>query len=143
MPEPLTSYITTWRDLYQTISADIWTAGNALKQAGAFLKLGDDSTAGDYLDAAGDQLHVVSNEFHGNTDSLYNDMYDALHWIDDNIGGGVDMDAIINAMLQANFNQLEKFIGIVDAYRVALWNAPFNHEFYAALARGFEKWPQY
>jgi len=53
----------------------------------------------------------------------------------------VDMDAIINAMLVATFDELQKFIGIEDAYRVALWNAPFNAEFYAALARGFQKWP--
>ncbi|GAI82901.1 unnamed protein product, partial [marine sediment metagenome] len=52
--------------------------------------------------------------------------------------GEVDMDAILNAMLVADFDQLQKFIGIVDAYRVAIWNAPFNANFYAALARGFE-----
>jgi hypothetical protein len=57
------------------------------------------------------------------------------------IGGVVDMDAIINAMLVAKFDQLQSFIGLVDAYRVALWNAPFNADFYAALARGFMKWP--
>ena len=57
--------------------------------------------------------------------------------------GGVDMNSILNAMLKADFTQLQKFIGIIDAYRVALWNAPFNAEFYAALARGFVKWPQY
>lgn len=55
--------------------------------------------------------------------------------------GAVDMDAILNAMLSASFTQLQKFIGIIDAYRVAIWNAPFNAEWYAALARGFEKWP--
>jgi len=53
----------------------------------------------------------------------------------------VDMDSILNSMLTASFNQLQKFIGIEDAYRVALWNAPFNVDFYAALARGFVKWP--
>jgi hypothetical protein len=47
------------------------------------------------------------------------------------------MDAILNAMLDATPSQYTKFIGIVDAYRVALWNAPFNADFYAALAQGF------
>lgn len=51
----------------------------------------------------------------------------------------VDMDAILSAMLSAAFQQIEYFIGIVDAYRVSLWNEPFNAEFYAALARGFMK----
>jgi hypothetical protein len=55
--------------------------------------------------------------------------------------GTIDMDAIINAMLKATFDQLQYFIGLEDAYRVALWNAPFNADFYAALARGFQKWP--
>ncbi len=54
--------------------------------------------------------------------------------------GGITMDDILNNMLSASFEQLQKFIGIEDAYRVALWNAPFNSEFYSALARGFQKW---
>lgn len=49
----------------------------------------------------------------------------------------VSMDAIINAMLTSDISQLEWFIGLVDAYRMALWNQPFNAEFYAAIARGF------
>lgn len=53
----------------------------------------------------------------------------------------ITMDAILNAMLSSSFDNLQQFIGIVDAYRVALWNAPFNADFYAALARGFVKWP--
>jgi hypothetical protein len=56
-------------------------------------------------------------------------------------GGAVTMSAINSAMLTASFAELQNFIGIEDAYRVALWNAPFNAEFYAALARGFQKWP--
>lgn len=56
-------------------------------------------------------------------------------------GGDVDMDMILTAMLSAKFAQLEKFIGLIDAYRLAIWNAPFNAEFYASLARGFQKWP--
>jgi len=50
------------------------------------------------------------------------------------------MASILNAMLAAKFDELEKFIGIEDAYRCALWEAPFNVDFYAALARGFKKW---
>ena len=49
----------------------------------------------------------------------------------------VDMDGILSAMLTAKLEQIEYFIGLVDAYRVSLWNRPFNAEFYAALARGF------
>lgn len=67
---------------------------------------------------------------------------EAIYWASTGGGGGgVTMDDIINEMLAATFPQLTKFIGIVDAYRLALWNAPFNAEFYASLARGFQQWP--
>jgi hypothetical protein len=55
-------------------------------------------------------------------------------------GAAATMDDILNAMLGATFAQLQQFIGIEDAYRVALWNAPFNADFYAALARDFVSW---
>ena len=78
-------------------------------------------------------------------DSLTMFWRNAFYWIEDNwpTAAEVTMDAILNAMLGAEFDDLQKFIGIVDAYRVAIWNAPFNAEFYASLARGFIKWPQY
>lgn len=74
---------------------------------------------------------------------LRRDWKDALMWINDNwpSGAEVTMDAIVNAMFTASFNQLQKFIGLVDAYRMALWNAPFNAEWYASIARGFMQWP--
>ena len=53
------------------------------------------------------------------------------------MGVEVDMDAILSAMVTADFDELQTFIGLVDAYRVSLWNEPFNAEFYSALARGF------
>lgn len=49
----------------------------------------------------------------------------------------LNMDSILSAMITADFGQLQYFVGLVDAYRMALWNQPFNAEFYAALARGF------
>ncbi len=48
------------------------------------------------------------------------------------------MDAIINVMLTAEPAQVEYFVGLVDAYRQSIWNKPFNEDFFAALARGFE-----
>lgn len=67
-----------------------------------------------------------------------------LQWMNDNWGaGGVTLDDILNAMLTASFEQLQQFIGITEAYKIALWNAPFNADMYAALGRGFVKWPQY
>jgi len=49
----------------------------------------------------------------------------------------ITMDAILSAMITADISQIEYFVGFVDAYRMALWNEPFNAEFYAGLARGF------
>lgn len=48
------------------------------------------------------------------------------------------MEAIINAMLTASSDEVMYFVGLVDAYRQSVWNKPFNEEFFAALARGFE-----
>lgn len=52
-------------------------------------------------------------------------------------GAAVDMNAILNAMLLAKYDELQKFVGIEDAYRSAIWDQPFNAQFYAALANGF------
>lgn len=49
----------------------------------------------------------------------------------------LSMDTLLNLMLQATYDQLQKFVGISDAYRCAIWDQPFNAEFYAALANGF------
>ena len=48
------------------------------------------------------------------------------------------MSSLLNVMLSADADDITYFIGIVDAYRQSIWNKPFNEEFYAALARGFE-----
>ena len=50
------------------------------------------------------------------------------------------MADILTAMMSATFEELTKFMGITQAYKVAVWDAPFNEEFYAALARGFKTW---
>ena len=52
----------------------------------------------------------------------------------------VDMSSIINAMLVATPDEITYFIGLADAFKQSTWNRPFNKQFYAALARGFEQW---
>ncbi len=61
----------------------------------------------------------------------------ACPFIDEAPTSEVTMGGILSAMITATFGDLQTFVGLVDAYRVALWNEPFNAEFYAALARGF------
>lgn len=51
------------------------------------------------------------------------------------------MGALLSTMLSANPEQVEYFVGLVDAYRQSIWNRPFDKDFYAALARGFMIWP--
>lgn len=64
-----------------------------------------------------------------------------LDYFADNIGGGgVDMASILTAMLAATAEEITQFMGITQAFKVAVWDAPFNEEYYAALARGFKKW---
>ncbi len=61
----------------------------------------------------------------------------ACPFIDEAPESEVTMALILSAMITADFTELQTFIGLVDAYRVSLWNEPFNAEYYAALARGF------
>jgi len=52
----------------------------------------------------------------------------------------ITMDQILTSMTAASFEQLTAFMGITQAYKTAVWDAPFNEEYYAALARGFKTW---
>jgi len=54
-------------------------------------------------------------------------------------GGDVTMAAILTAMVTATYDELTQFVGIEDAYRSAIWDQPFNAQFYAALANGFRR----
>lgn len=124
MPEPLTSYIAAWRAKYNDIGPDLWMLGNSLKSAGIFLSAHNYNFAGMYLDAAGDSAHEVSRHFSVDADSIYYAMYDTLHWIDNNIGGngGVDMDAILEAMWDTDKLRSFQFINFIDAMRASIWN---------------------
>ncbi|GAI67845.1 unnamed protein product [marine sediment metagenome] len=53
---------------------------------------------------------------------------------------GITMRMILDEMFTADNEELKEFIGLVDAYRQSLWNKPFDMEFWAATARGFEIW---
>ena len=59
--------------------------------------------------------------------------------IDEMSGGEVTMSAILEAMLAAEYEEFQDFIGYIDGYRVALMDKWFNADYYAALARGFKE----
>lgn len=62
--------------------------------------------------------------------------YSALYFAGQG-GASITMADILTAMLRAEYEELQQFVGIEDAYRSAIWEQPFNAEYYAALARGF------
>ena len=102
----------------------------------------DKADAGDYKFAIYAVLSAFDNLLENYSYDIESSVYgECLYWAAQSGGNGVEMWQIINAMLSASFDELQSFIGMVDAYRVAIWNAPFNAEFYGALARGFQKWP--
>lgn len=143
MPEPLTSYIIDFHYACYDYASLLQSLYNYTLYLGSALA----SEAGPASASAANNMAAViwdmRAKFSIGTDSVRYPLVVGLQWIDTNWpsgGGSCTMDDIINAMLTATDSQYTSFIGIVDAYRVALWNAPFNADFYAALARGFTKW---
>lgn len=123
----------------------LW-AKTHLKNAGTHIAAQEWVEARVDLDNCANNLgSVASYAWYTNwaTNSMVTQWRNALYWIDDNWpianGNGVTMDAILTAMISADPDEFRKFIGIVDGYRVALWDAPFNENYYAALAQGFKE----
>jgi len=86
-------------------------------------------------------LGAVRNNWGGGSSTLGGRLLSMFDYLNEGIGGGdVTMAAILTAMMSATFEELTEFMGITQAYKVAVWDAPFNEEFYAALARGFQTW---
>lgn len=128
-----------------TIGTWIHYAADSLQSAGDNIAVLNWSGAANSLYAAHNQLEYAAGYMGYNPGSWngLDDNFDSIFsLIDDNwpSDGAVTMDAIVSAMLGANESQYTYFVGLIDAYRSALWDAPFNAEFYAALARGFKLW---
>ena len=130
-------------DLTSGIS-DLWDGGQALVAGSSWLNLHDYVTAAGFYTQAGvliksGALKMYTNRPWPSSTSWRKDM---LYWINDNIGGsgGGTMADILSAMMSASYEELTQFMGITQAYKVAVWDAPFNEEYFAALARGFKTW---
>lgn len=67
--------------------------------------------------------------------------YGVVHFLEHHTteNGGVTMAAILQAMYQANFTEIQEFIAYADAYRCSLWDEWFNIEHHAELVRGFKR----
>ncbi|KKN04654.1 hypothetical protein LCGC14_1095220 [marine sediment metagenome] len=87
------------------------------------------------------KFNAIRAKWGGGTSTVPGRLLQCLDYLNENIGGGeVTMDSILTAMMTATPEQVTKFMGITQAYKVAVWESPFNEEFYAALARGFKIW---
>lgn len=141
MPEPLTSYIDTWRTEIQTIGSGLWQLGNALTAAGTYVGIQNWAFAKLFLHDAGDLARQVSRDFSVDADSLYYYMYDAMHWIDGNIGDGEEltMDAILQAMWDSDKLRNFHFINYIDAMRASIWNVEIYETHLAEWYRHFSE----
>lgn len=145
MPAALENLIDNYHSRILWGLNDFELARQDFNAAGSWLSAGDTATAGAFLQAAASHMYYgildLSTAYPWPQTGYYR--YNMLYWINDNWPSGTDvtMESILSAMVAATPEELTHFIGLVDAYRVALWNAPFNAEFYAALARGFQQWP--
>lgn len=107
----------------------------------------DERLAGDALESlkwtisaiwdTNDAIKYLADFF--TTDYLQSDFMECFYWANKDVEAPeFDMDTLLSTMVSADNDQLKYFIGIVDAYRQSIWNKPFNAEFFAAIARGFE-----
>jgi len=139
MPEPLTTYIQNVVDAFTACGVEMFQYRSDLYNLRTQLIAEGNPDSG----AAAYEMYVewfqFESDFYASPTSLQSTLHVALKWIDDNWAvGGLTMDDMLTEMLSATPEQLTKWMGITDAYKVAVWDAPFNAEYYAALARGFK-----
>lgn len=132
-------------DLWR-LRGDVWgdLAGldSQLYSAGTKLKAGDTSGAGQNLQNAAGKVWDLKYSLSWSSDSVIISTREGFQLVQSNWPepSAVTMASILSAMYEATNTELLHFVGLVDAYRQSLWNKPFNQEFWAAIARGFEQW---
>jgi hypothetical protein len=139
MPEPLSHWVSYLDIFYSSANMALVEARFHQTEAVGYNETGDVYMA---IGSLCESVYWANGAIQYLCSPFWETMYDycvptVVRWMDENWAAAPDMDDIVNAMLKAEYSQLQQFIGIEDAYRVALWNKPFNSEFYAALARGF------
>ena len=124
MPEPLTGYITSWQANISSLSSQCWQLGNALGGAATWVGAQNWAYAKIYLEAASGFAHEMAHILKFEGDDVYDNMYDTLHYIDENIGGGVelDMEAILAAIWNGDVLRWFLFINFIDSMRAGIWN---------------------
>jgi len=137
MSTPLAAYADScFASVFQG-SSDIYTGGYYLKYAA------NQSTwanARSYLTQAGNALESAYDHFSIGDSSIQYSLYYALYWINNNWGVGITMLDLIAQMSIATPDEIMTFICLEDAYRAALWDRPYNPEYFATMVRAFKSW---
>ncbi len=133
--------IDTYRALARTELTGFYSN---LSDAAYHFKFTSPYNGGIYLGLAAINIQTFLGRAYGSNNSVWAFTIDALelisaNWPEETVA--VDMDSILSAMVTAEPDQVQYFVGLVDAYRQSIWDRPFNKEFFASLARGFEQWP--
>lgn len=112
-------------------------ATNLLWYAGWRLKTGNIGQAGIDLQDASAEFGLLFHEI-ADISSYTKDNW---YWVENNwpTVAELNIGTIIDAMSAATPLEVMYFVGIVDAMRQSVWNQPFEHEFFAALARAFTR----
>lgn len=144
MPQPLTSYITNWRSDYIDVTNNLWSMGSYLMNAGNALKVENFTAAGDNLNNAKDSAHAAAMAFQMGGNNIYDDMYDALHWIDVNWPSNgeefeLTMDKILDAMWDSDKLRNFHFVNFIDAMRASIWNTEIYETHLAEWYRHFSQ----
>jgi len=119
--------------------------GLKLRSAGTQLQQGNPVNAGEMLYEAGTRMYDFAEEC---LTRWSHQRYYVIDWLDecneiiDGMGEApaLTMRAILDEMFTASNEELMQFVALVDAYRQSLWNKPFDANYWAAVARGFEQW---
>lgn len=120
----------------------IATSEIAAEQAFTEWEAMDDHAAIYYLHRAVSYTNLAVKLLIGKDDPAAG-QYIFHYYLSNCVGGDYEltMDAMINVMLTATPDEVQYFIGLVDAYRQSIWTRPFNEQFFGALAQGFMEWP--
>ena len=143
MPEPLTTYNLDLWVQYGSLGSAMLTFRNYFYYIGDQIAAQNWNEAKNQCYAAGDYYGSYVKTRLCDGTGVKGKVYACLDWIDDNWAGDgaeVTMDAIINAMLLAEFHDIEQFVGLVDAYRTKLWHAPFDFGFYNTAMETLPSW---
>ena len=146
MPPNYDDFDTAWTDFvakYSSWRTNLTTIEGNVDVINNFADAGNWKSA---LNACAASFYLITYIHRQCLDMVYSDwttnhfMESIYHAAHEPVGAEITMDAILSAMVTATPDELQYFIGLVDAYRQSLWNRPFNREYFAALARGFMEW---